>query len=154
MCALSVSACRASLPHALAGRDILGAAKTGSGKTLAFVIPLIETLYRARWYEIVHFPCTGRVILSLSLSLSLSHTHTHTHTHTLTHTHTHTHTLPIFSLSLALPPPPPAHRFFPLPFLFIDSVIWDDCGDGMRWGWGSGWGKRIAGLRWMVWVRW
>ncbi|KAL0406924.1 UNVERIFIED_CONTAM: DEAD-box ATP-dependent RNA helicase 32 [Sesamum latifolium] len=31
---------RASLPHSLCGRDILGAAKTGSGKTLAFVIPV------------------------------------------------------------------------------------------------------------------
>lgn len=40
---------RAALPHALCGRDILGAAKTGSGKTLAFVIPLIEKLYRERW---------------------------------------------------------------------------------------------------------
>ncbi|KAF5948831.1 hypothetical protein HYC85_014788 [Camellia sinensis] len=40
---------RASLPHALCGRDILGAAKTGSGKTLAFIIPVLEKLYRARW---------------------------------------------------------------------------------------------------------
>ncbi|KAM1846612.1 hypothetical protein ACFX14_011005 [Malus domestica] len=40
---------RASLPHALCGRDILGAAKTGSGKTLAFVIPLVEKLFRERW---------------------------------------------------------------------------------------------------------
>ncbi|XVF03886.1 hypothetical protein REPUB_Repub05bG0031800 [Reevesia pubescens] len=39
----------ASLPHALCGRDILGAAKTGSGKTLAFVIPVLEKLYRDRW---------------------------------------------------------------------------------------------------------
>ncbi len=31
---------RAALPHALAGRDILGAAKTGSGKTLAFLVPV------------------------------------------------------------------------------------------------------------------
>lgn len=31
---------RACLPHALAGRDILGAAKTGSGKTLAFLVPV------------------------------------------------------------------------------------------------------------------
>ena len=31
---------RAALPHALCGRDILGAAKTGSGKTLTFVIPV------------------------------------------------------------------------------------------------------------------
>ncbi|KAK3014481.1 hypothetical protein RJ639_009384, partial [Escallonia herrerae] len=40
---------RASLPHALCGRDILGAAKTGSGKTLAFVIPILEKLYKLRW---------------------------------------------------------------------------------------------------------
>lgn len=40
---------RAALPHALSGRDVLGAAKTGSGKTLAFVIPLLESLRRARW---------------------------------------------------------------------------------------------------------
>jgi ATP-dependent RNA helicase DDX10/DBP4 len=39
----------AAIPHALAGRDILGAAKTGSGKTLSFVIPLIEKLYIERW---------------------------------------------------------------------------------------------------------
>ena len=31
---------RASLPHALCDRDILGGAKTGSGKTLAFIIPV------------------------------------------------------------------------------------------------------------------
>ncbi|CAH2040599.1 unnamed protein product [Thlaspi arvense] len=30
---------RASLPHALCDRDVLGAAKTGSGKTLAFIVP-------------------------------------------------------------------------------------------------------------------
>ncbi|RDX74538.1 DEAD-box ATP-dependent RNA helicase 32 [Mucuna pruriens] len=40
---------RASLPHALYGRDVLGAAKTGSGKTLAFIIPVLEKLYRERW---------------------------------------------------------------------------------------------------------
>jgi ATP-dependent helicase YprA (DUF1998 family) len=39
----------ASIPHALAGRDILAAAKTGSGKTLAFLVPMIELLYRNRW---------------------------------------------------------------------------------------------------------
>lgn len=31
---------RATLPHALCGRDVLGGAKTGSGKTLAFLIPV------------------------------------------------------------------------------------------------------------------
>ncbi|KAL9680321.1 hypothetical protein QQ045_018199 [Rhodiola kirilowii] len=40
---------RASLPHSLCGRDILGAAMTGSGKTLAFVIPVLEKLYKERW---------------------------------------------------------------------------------------------------------
>ncbi|CAM9119818.1 unnamed protein product, partial [Discosporangium mesarthrocarpum] len=38
----------AALPHALAGRDVLGAAKTGSGKTIAFLVPLVENLYRSR----------------------------------------------------------------------------------------------------------
>lgn len=40
---------RATLPHTLCGRDLLGAAKTGSGKTLAFLLPLVERLYRLRW---------------------------------------------------------------------------------------------------------
>lgn len=40
---------RMSIPHALAGRDILGAAKTGSGKTIAFLVPLLECLYRKEW---------------------------------------------------------------------------------------------------------
>ncbi|KAJ7558896.1 hypothetical protein O6H91_04G061000 [Diphasiastrum complanatum] len=40
---------RAALPHALCGRDVLGAAKTGSGKTLAFLIPVVEKLFRLRW---------------------------------------------------------------------------------------------------------
>lgn len=31
---------RAAIPHALCGRDVLGAAKTGSGKTLTFLIPV------------------------------------------------------------------------------------------------------------------
>jgi superfamily II DNA/RNA helicase len=34
----------ATLPDALAGRDILGRAKTGSGKTLGFSLPLVERL--------------------------------------------------------------------------------------------------------------
>eukprot|EP01103_Thecamoeba_quadrilineata_P000273 TRINITY_DN10227_c0_g1_i1.p1 TRINITY_DN10227_c0_g1~~TRINITY_DN10227_c0_g1_i1.p1 ORF type:complete len:809 (-),score=233.75 TRINITY_DN10227_c0_g1_i1:28-2454(-) len=39
----------AAIPHALAGRDILGAAKTGSGKTLAYLIPLLEKLFLKDW---------------------------------------------------------------------------------------------------------
>eukprot|EP00798_Chlamydomonas_sp_ICE-L_P024608 gene24607-10227_t len=42
---------RAALPHALAGRDVLGAAKTGSGKTLSFLIPVVEKLYRSKWSQ-------------------------------------------------------------------------------------------------------
>ena len=40
---------RATLSHALVGRDVLAAAKTGSGKTLAFLIPILEKLYRLKW---------------------------------------------------------------------------------------------------------
>ena len=40
---------RGAIPHALAGRDVLGAARTGSGKTLAFLIPAIEKLYMGEW---------------------------------------------------------------------------------------------------------
>jgi ATP-dependent RNA helicase DDX10/DBP4 len=39
----------ATIPHALGGRDILGAARTGSGKTLAFLIPLLERLYKEKY---------------------------------------------------------------------------------------------------------
>lgn len=38
-----------SIPHALAGRDILAAAKTGSGKTLSFLVPVLERLFREGW---------------------------------------------------------------------------------------------------------
>ncbi|MGH3871000.1 MAG: DEAD/DEAH box helicase [Pseudonocardiaceae bacterium] len=37
----------ATLPDALAGRDVLGRARTGSGKTLAFAIPTITALARS-----------------------------------------------------------------------------------------------------------
>ena len=35
----------AALPHALAGRDIIGVASTGSGKTAAFALPILQTLW-------------------------------------------------------------------------------------------------------------
>ncbi|MBV8515905.1 MAG: DEAD/DEAH box helicase [Acidobacteria bacterium] len=35
---------QAAIPHALAGRDLIGIAQTGTGKTAAFVLPLLEML--------------------------------------------------------------------------------------------------------------
>ena len=58
----------ASIPHALAGRDILGAAKTGSGKTLSFVIPILECLYRHRWNGKADGP--GAIVLSPTRELA------------------------------------------------------------------------------------
>jgi ATP-dependent RNA helicase RhlE len=47
----------ATIPHALAGKDVLATAQTGTGKTLAFLIPIIERL----------LPQTGREVAALVL---------------------------------------------------------------------------------------
>lgn len=59
---------RAALPHALCGRDVLGAAKTGSGKTLAFLIPLVERLYRSKWGRLDGL---GALVISPTRELAL-----------------------------------------------------------------------------------
>ncbi|EFC50712.1 dead box RNA helicase [Naegleria gruberi] len=58
---------KASILHALGGRDILGAARTGSGKTLAFVLPVLELLYRKRWGKLDGL---GALILSPNRELA------------------------------------------------------------------------------------
>lgn len=57
-----------AIPHALKGRDILGAAKTGSGKTLAFLVPVLENLYRKQWTE---YDGLGALILSPTRELAI-----------------------------------------------------------------------------------
>ncbi len=37
-----------AIPHALAGRDVLGIAQTGTGKTASFVLPMVTMLSRGR----------------------------------------------------------------------------------------------------------
>ncbi len=46
----------ATLPDALAGRDVLGRGRTGSGKTLAFAIPTITALHRSRLHRAANHP--------------------------------------------------------------------------------------------------
>ncbi|KAI9207077.1 P-loop containing nucleoside triphosphate hydrolase protein [Polychytrium aggregatum] len=57
-----------SIPSAMTGRDILGAAKTGSGKTLAFLIPAIELLHKLKFKP---RNGTGVVVISPTRELAL-----------------------------------------------------------------------------------
>ncbi|EFR01897.1 ATP-dependent RNA helicase DBP4 [Nannizzia gypsea CBS 118893] len=57
-----------AIPHALQGRDILGAAKTGSGKTLAFLVPVLENLFRKQWTE---YDGLGAMIISPTRELAI-----------------------------------------------------------------------------------
>eukprot|EP00557_Chaetoceros_sp_GSL56_P000240 CAMPEP_0176501236 /NCGR_PEP_ID=MMETSP0200_2-20121128/14048_1 /TAXON_ID=947934 /ORGANISM="Chaetoceros sp., Strain GSL56" /LENGTH=778 /DNA_ID=CAMNT_0017900099 /DNA_START=31 /DNA_END=2367 /DNA_ORIENTATION=+ len=59
----------ACIPHALAGRDILGAARTGSGKTLAFLVPVLEKLYRSGFSAMMDGP--GAIVLSPTRELAV-----------------------------------------------------------------------------------
>ncbi len=40
---------RATIPHGIAGRDLVVCARTGSGKTLCYLIAIIERLFQQRW---------------------------------------------------------------------------------------------------------
>eukprot|EP00002_Diphylleia_rotans_P028369 TRINITY_DN5727_c0_g1_i1.p1 TRINITY_DN5727_c0_g1~~TRINITY_DN5727_c0_g1_i1.p1 ORF type:complete len:846 (+),score=232.93 TRINITY_DN5727_c0_g1_i1:48-2585(+) len=59
---------RTSIPHALAGRDVLGAAKTGSGKTVAFLVPVLERLARAKWTQ---HDGVGAIVITPTRELAL-----------------------------------------------------------------------------------
>lgn len=59
---------KSAIMHALAGRDVLAAAKTGSGKTLAFLIPLFEKLYLSNWTPDLG---VGAVIITPTRELAL-----------------------------------------------------------------------------------
>ena len=49
----------ATIPAALAGRDVLGRAQTGSGKTLAFGLPMLVRAVRRRHLPRTHPPGPG-----------------------------------------------------------------------------------------------
>jgi ATP-dependent RNA helicase DDX10/DBP4 len=57
-----------TIPFALQGSDVLGAAKTGSGKTLSFLVPVLENLYRKRWTS---YDGVGALILSPTRELAI-----------------------------------------------------------------------------------
>ena len=47
---------RATIPDALAGRDVLGQGQTGSGKTVAFAVPMVAMLSRAEHHAVPRQP--------------------------------------------------------------------------------------------------
>lgn len=57
-----------SIPDALAGSDVVGAAKTGSGKTLAFLVPIVELLTNIQF---TRKQGTGAIVISPTRELSL-----------------------------------------------------------------------------------
>ncbi len=56
------------IPHGMAGRDVLGAARTGSGKTLAFLLPVVELLVRVKW---MNRNGTAAVVISPTRELAM-----------------------------------------------------------------------------------
>eukprot|EP01056_Protomagalhaensia_sp_Gyna25_P001197 Protomagalhaensia_sp_Gyna_25__1196@NODE_1593_length_1705_cov_43_105042_g1299_i0_p1_GENE_NODE_1593_length_1705_cov_43_105042_g1299_i0NODE_1593_length_1705_cov_43_105042_g1299_i0_p1_ORF_typecomplete_len548_score90_34DEAD/PF00270_29/3_1e48DEAD/PF00270_29/4_9e02DEAD/PF00270_29/3_8e03Helicase_C/PF00271_31/0_4Helicase_C/PF00271_31/1_3e04Helicase_C/PF00271_31/3_2e26ResIII/PF04851_15/1_9e11ResIII/PF04851_15/8_7e02UTP25/PF06862_12/0_38UTP25/PF06862_12/0_0032ERCC3_RAD25_C/PF16203_5/2_2e06Flavi_DEAD/PF0765 len=56
---------RDTIPHALAGRDVLGRAETGSGKTCAFLLPCLDRLMQSNHVKRRRFnKHTGEMIMS------------------------------------------------------------------------------------------
>lgn len=63
---------RAALPHALAGRDILGAAKTGSGKTLCFLIPVSDLLPSTFYQVLLLHSCITIVVCQMAATILIA----------------------------------------------------------------------------------
>ena len=63
-----------SIPHLLAGRDLIGQARTGSGKTLAFAVPLAESCDPTqRWVQaLVLLPTRELAIQVASVTATLA----------------------------------------------------------------------------------
>lgn len=57
-----------AIPSALAGKDVVGAAKTGSGKTLSFLIPAIELLHKTKFTT---RNGTGAIVISPTRELAM-----------------------------------------------------------------------------------
>ena len=63
-----------SIPHALAGKDIIGLAQTGSGKTAAFTLPILQTLWEnpQAFYALIMAPTryvSGRSVVGVRADL-------------------------------------------------------------------------------------
>lgn len=61
----------AVIPHALAGRDVIGLAQTGSGKTAAFVLPMAEKLTHGRGVRGLILSPTREIALQTKTFLDL-----------------------------------------------------------------------------------
>ena len=55
-----------TIPHALAGKDIIGCAATGTGKTAAFVLPIVERLHNKKGLRALVLAPTRELALQIA----------------------------------------------------------------------------------------
>src|ERR1700685_4087841 len=60
----------ASIPHLLAGRDVLGTAQTGTGKTAAFALPILHRLLTTQSPQTSRRPMIRALVLSPTRELA------------------------------------------------------------------------------------